>query len=147
MIYNTRERRGMGRRFHDLIWCSETSATRFTLALTATMFAVSSWNASECPYVGCVYLGLVAPWPVWGVAWGVYAVMKWWRLFDGKSRPRIALAVNIVGSFLFWSSAIALALARAPYFTLTASAISLAFASVWVLLRTDINSGFGYRGD
>lgn len=142
------ERRCLRRRLYELVSHTDTTPTRFTLALAATLLAVSSWSADDdCTYIGCVYLAQIAPWQVWTIGWSIYAVLKWWRLFDGTSRPRIALFVNTLGSFMFVAAAIALTLARWPFVLLSSASIALACASLWVLMRTGINAGYGFQGD
>lgn len=141
------ERRNLWRRLYVLVWQTDTTPTRFTLALNATILALSMWITVDCEYVGCVYLAEIAPWKVWSIAWGTYAVLKWWRIFDGANRPRFAIFLNTFGALLYCSSAIALTMARWPFTVLSASSVVLALAACWVLMRTGINAGFGFRGD
>lgn len=142
------EKRSLPSRVGDLVWRSDTTATRFSLALCAAMLAISSWTGgTDCQYIGCVYLELVAPWRWWATGWLIYAVLMGWRVFEGRNRPRIAIVVNILGALLFCASAIVLVASRWPFTTLSAASVTLAAASLWIVMRTAINQGDGFRGD
>lgn len=144
----TPERRRLISRIGDLIWRSDTQPTRFSLAFSAILLSVSSWTGgTDCAYIGCVYLELIAPWQWWATAWAVYGALAAWRVLEAESRTKIAWVVNAVGVWLFSSSAIVLTLARWPFTSLSVASVTLALGAMWVFVRTGTNPPVGYRGD
>lgn len=137
----------MLRRFFMLVLETDPTATKVTLAIGAILSALGYWIDVTCPYVDCAFLEQAAPWPIWAVAWSVYAVALIWRTLEGVHRPHIALVVNVLGVLLYGAVAVGSVLARWPHFSLSAFNIALACAAVWVLARTHVNPGYGFRGD
>lgn len=148
MIDTTSERRGMWRRLYILVWESDTTPTKLSLVIAASITAVGFWqDAGNCTYVACQYLALVLPWWAWAAIWTSYAAVKAWRIIDGTSRPNVALAINILGAFLFGGTAFSVTLARWPFIVLSSFSIAMALAATWVLARTAVNPGYGFKGD
>lgn len=136
----------------NLIWFSETTATRFTLAFSGCLFALFFWtDEGTCKFIACQSLyesaEPIGGWRTWAVSWTFYGCAAMWRLFDDRSRPICAYGVNDLGAFLYASVAMAVTIGRWPYVTLSVAEIGLALAAAWVLLRTRLHSGSGLRGD
>ncbi len=141
------ERRGPLRRVYMLVCESDTTATKLTLSIGAWLTAAGFWLDAACPYVACEFMESSAPWPVWAALWTLYGAAEPWRALEGVHRPRIALVVNSLGAFLWGGVAVGSTLARWPHFELSSAIIALACAAVWVLARTAVNPGYGFRGD
>lgn len=145
---STYERRALTRRLSSLVWESDTTPTKVSLVVCAWFLTVGFLSSGDnCQYAACMVVKQVVPWKAWVSVWGVYAVIKSWRVIDGKQRPLAAVLVNVIGAFLYGGIATASTVARWPHWWLSAFEITMACAAWWVLARTTINPGFGFRGD
>lgn len=145
-------RRVLGRMWW-LIAYSETAPVRFFLAQAAALWAVAlmlpgdSFNRPTFAYAQ-----VMAPEGVWCVAFGLYAVAAFWRVFT-DAQPgggMCALAVNTVGLFLFSAMAFCvLSVGRGgvEFPAGSAAHLSIAMAAMWVLVRTHVNSPRGWLND
>ena len=136
----------------SLIAYSDTTPTRFMLALTATIIVLFLSEPGDT-FTRPIYYHLqeIAGQHAevkWAVVWSVYAVGMWWRTFSSKPSLYWALLFNSLGLALFGSTAIAILVSRVyplpmavtPFLVMTLSAF-------WVLVRTHINSEHGWRID
>jgi hypothetical protein len=84
----------------------------------------------------------------WAAAWAVAAVGMFWRVFATQTRPFVALLINSYYFMLYAVVLTAVFLTR-PFPLPAAMAADLVclFASGWVLVRTHVNSGAGWRRD
>jgi hypothetical protein len=134
--YNGPERRSMARRLWMLFVSSDLAMTRFLLGLGATFVACGMWADQSCQYASCVLLESLFPWQAWAVLWSIYSVGKFCRLFGRERKPRISLAINVLGAFLYGAFATGLTMARWPHAEGAAFTDVMAVASLWVLART-----------
>jgi hypothetical protein len=142
------ERRSVRRRLLGLIWESDMTPVKAMMAATGWLLAFGSFaSMGRCYYVACQFMEQVMPWYAWSAVWTTYACVKTWRLLDGRQRPYVAIAVNTVGAFLFGGIAFATTVARWPYFWLSCFEMVVAIAALWVMMRTTVNAGHGFRGD
>lgn len=140
--------RSLRARLWVLLWESDMTPVKAIMCACAWLLALGSFaSAGNCHYVACDYMEQVLPWYAWSLVWAAYASVKTWRILDGQHRPFMALGINGVGAFLFGGIATATTIARWPYVWLSAFEIVVAIASTWVLVRTTINPGHGFRGD
>ena len=144
------ERRGILRRLSSVVIESEAVSTKVTLLIFAALQSLSFWwppRSEDCPMLACSGLEAIMPWKWWGTCWAVYAVAQGWRILDGVHRQGWAMVVNGFGVFMFGMVAYVVTAARWPYLTLSIPQIVLALAAIWVMMRTAINPGKGFRGD
>ena len=136
----------------SLVAYSDTTPTKFMLAIAATCWAVLLyWPGDTFTRPVYKYMAEVAGADAelkWAALWTIHAAGMWWRTFANKPRPYIAFCVNSLGVLLFSGAAYSI------FFTLTypipaaiAPDIVLALAAFWVMLRTSVNSEDGWRGD
>lgn len=144
------------RRFTCRIWAliaySDTTPTRFMLALAATAWAVlllAPGDTMTRPVYR--YMADLAGSDAelkWAALWVLHATGMWWRTFSTVPRPRIALAINSLGLGLFGGAAISIyATLTYPIPAAVAPDVVLALAALWVLARTGINGETGWRVD
>jgi hypothetical protein len=126
-------------RFRQLVYRSDTSATKFSLAVYAviTTFGIVT-SQGICDLKICSELPIYDYWQLWALAWGAYAAFKLWRLWTGpiRPRPRVALAVNFLGVSLFGCWTAMLLYVRWPNWFAMAGDITLTAAAMWVFVRT-----------
>lgn len=139
-------------RLWALIAYSDTTPTRFMLALSASAWAIMlAWpgNTFERPaYRYMADLGGQYAEAKWCLLWALHATGMWWRLFTATPRPMWSLIIHSLGLLLFSTSAIAIFLTLTyPIPAAIASDIAMALAAAWVLVRTHINSEPGWRND
>lgn len=136
-------------RLYSLLIKSDTTPTRFYLALAASSWALGLFpgNTFERPaYIYMTLFGMNER--SWEVLWTLHAGLMFWRIFSTVPRPRIAFAVNLLGLVLFWTVTIAFFAARPyPFPAGIATDLVTALASFWVFVRTGINSEKGWRVD
>jgi hypothetical protein len=143
----TPDTRTLHARVVSLVLESDLLPSRFTLMIFAALQGVAFLTTKECPYVACEFLQDVLPYRYWAYLFLLYAVIKLWRIFDGKARPTVAKIVNGYGAALFGGFATALLVARWPYWVLVVPYIVLAASAIWVFARTAIYPGRGFRAD
>lgn len=138
-------------RLWSLIAYSDTTPTRFMLALAATLWAIGlMWPGDSLERPGYLYMRWIVGDNAefkWGLFWTLHAVGMWWRIFSSTKRLWWATAIHFLGVVLFCSSTIAIFAALTfplPVATLGWGTV-LALASIWVMLRTHINSEPGWR--
>jgi hypothetical protein len=136
-------------RLWSLVAYSNTTPTRFMLALAATCWAILlAWPGDTFQRPVYFYMSRLAPEWAWMVLWGIHAAGMWWRCLAESSSPKAALAVNVLGVFLFAGSAAMIFLTLTyPLPAAIATDIVLAMAAIWVLIRTHVNSDDGWKGD
>jgi hypothetical protein len=139
-------------RFWSLVAYSDTTPTRFMLALAATGWALLLiWpgDTFERPvYRFMKMIGGDNAEAKWCIAWAAHAGGMWWRIFSSVPRPGWALAVHTLGVILFTSSAISIFLTLTyPLPAAVAPDFVLALAAFWVLVRTHVNNERGWRND
>lgn len=131
---------------------SETLTTRAFLIITAMLWvAALALPGDSFTRATFAYMATIAGPDAelkWLVAFAVYCLAASWRLFsDYKGKWSLsALIVNTFGVVLF--SAVALSVAVLPGVPFPAGAAahtSIALASVWVLVRTNVNSSPGWK--
>lgn len=136
-------------RFWSLIAYSDTTPTRFMLALAATFWAILLYLPGETfgrPVYR--YMALVASEETWASFWALHAIGMWWRIFSAVDRPRLALAIHMLGAMLFTAAAVSIYLSRLyPIPAGIAPDVVLALAAGWVLVRTQVHSEKGWRRD
>lgn len=132
-----------------LIAYSNTTQTRFFLALTASfwagMLAIPGDSFSR-PQFG--YMRAIAPEGAWMLAFVIYAGATYWRVFADTPRPMAGFVVNGLGLVLF--AAVAVSIGTLPITPVPAGAaahFTIALAALWVFVRTNINSPKGWRND
>ena len=140
------------RRLWSLIAYSDTTPTRFMLALTASTWAfLLAWPGDTFDRPVYRYMLAIAGDHAeikWCVLWAIHATGMWWRIFSGRPRPYWALAIHSLGVILFSCAAIAIFLTLThPLPAAAAPDFIMAIASFWVLVRTHINSEPGWRND
>jgi len=147
---------GFGRVFLPRLWSliahSDTTPTRFMLAITASMWAILlAWpgDTSERPtYAYMVSIAGNHAELKWCTLWALHAGGMWWRIFSSTPSASWALAIHTLGLALFSSAAIGVAMTITPPVpAATAPDFVLALAAFWVLVRTHINSERGWRDD
>jgi hypothetical protein len=74
----------------------------------------------------------------WATWFLLHFVGVYWRLFDPRSRPNWALAVNTFGLFLWLTSTLSINIALGGFTTSTALEWTLCVASAWALFRTGL---------
>lgn len=87
-------------------------------------------------------LQIMPPW-LWAVAFTTHFIGVFWRVFDTKPRVRWALAINLLGCFLWFTLTICINTA-AGYFIPGSclEAVTCAF-SAWALIRTGLGKDVG----
>lgn len=136
-------------RVWSLILYSDTTPTRFMLAIAATFWCVLlAYPGHTFDRPVYLYMSRVAPEWMWSVVWGFHAVGMWWRTFSSVQHPVAALIINSLGVMLFTMAAISIFLTLTlPVPAAIAADLVFAVASFWVLIRTHINNGDGWRID
>lgn len=131
---------------------SDTTPTRFMLALCATIWALmllAPGDTFDRPVYR--YMAQVAgnhAEEKWTALFSLYAAGLYWRIFSSVSRPKWAFAIHTLGVVLFTSSAVAIMLTRAdPLPAAVSSDFVVAMAAFWVLVRTQVNQRDGWRND
>lgn len=146
-------RESLRQKLFQLIAYSDTTPTRFFLAFTATMWCLTLMLPGETLdrpvyYVMSVIFGTNHAEEKWALMWGVLAVGLWWRTFSSAPAPRFALLINYLSVFLFSISTYSVLAARMfPFPSMIVPGFACIVASIWVLVRTHINSERGWRID
>ena len=137
----------MCRRLESLACETDLTAVKFILAVGGYIVGAGFLFDRACVYVACRYIDQAAPWWVWGCVWLLYGHLALWRTFDAKHRYTISLLVNSLGVFMYGALAVGSVVARWPHWPLSSGGVTLTFAAFWVLARTAVNPGRGFRGD
>lgn len=139
-------------RLWSLVAYSDTTPTRFLLALAGAAWALFLFAPGDT-FTRPVYryMAIVAgdnAEAKWAVLWALYSIGMFCRVFSSTQRPRLSLAIHVLGMLLYWGTTVSI------YFTLTfplpaalATDIILSVAAGWVLVRTGVNSEGGWRRD
>lgn len=140
------------RRLWSLIAYSDTTPTRFLLMSVAAVMAiglVAPGDSLSRPAYS--YLAEVAGSNAdlkWSAVWAAFCLLTVWRIFSARPRPKLAFCVNLFGAMLFSSLPVAIYLQRPTPFPIgIVPYAGLALAAAWVAVRTNINSGRGWRAD
>jgi len=141
------DNRSLKDRLVSLVCETDMTGTKFILMLCALGQAIGFFTDRNCVYVACEFLREATAYMVWGTLFGLYGILKLWRIFDGKSRPLQAKVINGLGACLFGGCTTALLVARWPHWVLGVPNVVLALAAIWVFARTAINPERGFRGD
>lgn len=143
-------------RLWSLIAYSDTTPTRFMLAMSASFWSIFLFLPGDTMtrpvyrYMADLasWLGADNPEMAWASLWAIHAAGMWWRVFSSRPRPIAAFCINSLGVLLFSGAAFSI------YRTLTypvpaaiAPDLVLAAAAFWVLVRTHVNSERGWRND
>jgi hypothetical protein len=139
--------RTLKERLLSVVFETDTTGTKVTLMMYAAFQALGFFFNRGCAFIACEFLRDAMSYYIWGALFGVYAILKCWRIFDGRSRPTLAKVINGSGVFLFGGFAVALLVARWPSWVLAVPNVVLAFAAIWVFARTAINPERGFRAD
>lgn len=146
-------------RLVSLIVKSDTTAVRFLLATAGVLWAVILWLPTDSfsrpsyAYMKSLssLLGADHAQTKWAVLWSVYGILKLWRVFTSTPRPTAALVVNSLGVLLFGAAVyciFASAIDKNGAFPHSAATAIVCFiAAIWILIRTQVNSESGWRGD
>lgn len=136
-----------------LLWLllyGDTTASRILLAFTASLWAAALILSADT-FTRPVYawMAIMAPQGAWAFAWGVYAILMWWRtLTDTPRRIWLSLTINAVGAALFCTSTVCIIFSRiAPIPAAAATDIAITITSLWVLMRSGLNQPPGWRND
>lgn len=148
------QRETLRRKLFQLVAYSDTTPTRFFLALTATMWCVTLALPGDT-FLYPVYYAMVAvalgsahAERVWSGLWGILAVGMWWRTFSSTPAPRAAIAINVLSVGLFSVSTYSVFAHRLwPFPAMMVPGLACVVASAWVLVRTHVNSEDGWRID
>lgn len=139
----------VGERLCDLLLHSDTTPTRFGLALAALFWMIGlllPGNTVDRP----VYrnMAMVAPDLVWALLWSVYSAAMFWRVFTVRTGSVWPFVINAYGLALwgFTSFSIAFAL-TVPYPAGTAPDFACLAAAFWVFVRTHVFPRGGWRAD
>jgi hypothetical protein len=139
-------------RLWSLVAYSDTTPTRFMLALAATLWAIllafpgDTFSRPVYRFMA-VAVGQDAEMK-WCFFWTLHACGMWWRIFSSTPRPFWALAIHGLGVMLFSCTAIAIFMTLTyPLPAAIAPDIIMALAAGWVLVRTHINPEPGWRHD
>lgn len=151
-VYAPRE--SLRRRLFQLIAYSDTTPTRFFLALTATMWCVTLALPGDT-FLHPVYYAMVAVTfgsvhseEVWSGLWGILAAGMWWRTFSSTPAPRAAIAINALSVALYSVSTYSVLAYRLwPFPAMMVPGLACVAASAWILVRTHVNSENGWRID
>lgn len=140
-------------RLFQLIAYSDTTPTRFFLAFAATLWALTllfPGSTLDRPvyYTMSVVLGTDHAEEKWVVLWGVLAIGLWWRIFSSTPAPRCAVLINYLSVIMYSVSTYsAIATIPYPFPSMIAPGLACVVASIWVLVRTHVNSEDGWRID
>lgn len=136
-------------RVWSLIAYSDTTPTRFMLAIAATCWSVLlAWPGNTFERPVYFWMSQIGPEWSWALFWAIHAAGMWWRTFATTPRPRFALAINSLGVLLFTGAAVSIFLTLTyPLPAAIAADVVFAMASFWVLVRTHVNSEHGWRID
>lgn len=137
-----------GRMWH-LIAYSKTTQTRFLLFIAASLWSVALMLPGDSfARPTFAYMAAIAPEPWWTVAFGFYAVVTFLRIFSDWNGHITALVINAFGAALFCAVAFAVVTLPGTNFPAGAAAhCSIALASIWVLVRTHVNSPGDWQHD
>lgn len=137
-------------RFIRRLWLIDTTGTKVSLALYATIVAIGLFQSGgECHLLVCSAVPYAEVWYMWASAWTTYAVLKWARIATAllhsmkghrhpEPMPRFAMAINTLGVILFWAWTGILLVARWPYWFVAVGDIALCCAATWVFARSAI---------
>lgn len=137
-----------GRLWH-LIAYSKTTQTRFHLFIAASLWALAlSLPGDSFARPTFAYMAAIAPEAWWTAAFAIYAVVTFIRIFTDWNGHATALIINAVGATLFCAVAFAVITLPGPNFPAGSAAhCALALASIWVLIRTHVNSPKDWQHD
>lgn len=137
------------RRLTDLVVYSETTPSRITMTIASLLWGLLLlWPGETFDAPRYEFMRAIAPERWWGAAFLIIGICLGWRALSPTERPILAFAVNMSAFCLFAGSAVALWLARPlPVPADDAAQLALALLSLWVLMRSGINSLPGWRGD
>lgn len=140
----------LNRRFLDLVLYGDTTPTRLLLAAVAGVWSLQLFapgDTFERPVYS--YMALIASEHAWAAVWGCYSLALFWRTFSAiKHRLWLTMLINGVGVCLFVGATACIVFARVwPAPAATSGDIVLAAASIWLLMRSGLNSAPGWRND
>lgn len=119
---------------------ADLAATRFSLALAETFWAVSlifsdDIMSAEKYSVMAQTMGQKE----WGLIFAVIGLMQWAILISGRYHGRAAAALAGMSAFVWWYVIIGLMASQGDLPIAIGSELSLGFAAAWVLIRTGID--------
>lgn len=134
-----------------LIAYSDTTQTRFFLAVAATLWALAlALPGDSFSRPTFAYMQAIAPECVWMAGFALYSGIGFWRVFATRAVPCVAFLANVYGLCVF--SAVAFCVVTVggqdhPFPAGGAAHCAVALAAAWVLVRTNVNSPQGWRHD
>lgn len=136
-------------RLWSLVAYSDTTPTRFLLALSGTLwgiFLLLPGDTFDRPVYA--YMHMLANENIWALIWLTYSMGMWWRLFSSTNQPKWSLFFHILGAMLYSTTSVSIYLTLiTPFPAAISTELALAIAAGWVLVRTNINSEGGWRRD
>lgn len=140
------------RRAWSIIAYSDTTQTRFFLALTAAMWTVAlllpgdSFTRATFTYMAAMSGDHAEI--KWTTAFGVYSMLAFWRVFSSVRHKWISIIINAIGVALYSTVAFSVVtLPGIPFPAGAAAHCSIALAALWVMIRTQVNSIPGWRDE
>lgn len=140
--------RTIGERLCDLLLHSDTTPTRFGLAIAGMFWAIALLVPGSTVDRPVYHHMSIAPDAVWAAFWVVYAAAMFWRVFDTCARRAWPFVVNAVGLALWGYTSFSIMFTlTVPYPAGTAPTIACLLAAFWIFVRTHIFPRGGWRAD
>lgn len=141
------------KRFKSLILYSDTTPTRFFLAMVTTLWAAGllvpgdTFDRKVYFYMKLI-VGEENAEMKWAFLWTVLSVAQWWRIFTSVSRPYVALAINSFSLAMFSACCFSIIFSQMrPFPAAMAPDMACMMAALWILIRTGVKSESGWRND
>lgn len=137
-------------RLRWLVQFGDTFVARFILAGVALLWSVMLFapgNTFDRPVYA--QMAFFATERTWASAWGLYSIALAWRtLSAAQHRLWLSLMINGAGLVLFGGAAACVVFSRVwPMPAATSGDVGLAVVACWVLMRSGVNNGPGWRND
>ncbi len=128
---------------------SNTIQTRMLLFITATLWASAlALPGDSFARPTFAYMARIASEDCWIAAFSLYAVVSFLRMFSDWNAPAWAFIINVLGATLFCTVAFSVVTLPGQNFPAGSAAhCAIALASIWVLIRTHVNSPTGWQHD
>jgi hypothetical protein len=127
-----------------VFWQSHLTNVRMLLALASLGWALAIITNPDVLHIyPYQYMPLVMPTWLWVALFAAHFVGTFWRIFDGTSRLRWALAVNTLGCFLWITLTICVNLRAGHFIPGSCLEVVTCCFSAWALVRTGLGKDVG----
>lgn len=127
-----------------VFWHAHPTTIRMVLALSSALFAGGMLITPDAMELKQYHMMMtIMPGWLWEVLLIVHFLGVFWRIFDAVPRVRWALAINILGCFLWFTITISVSLSVGLFLPGSSPSVVICAFAAWALIRTGIGKDVG----